>query len=328
MTGAAISGVGAAVPARTVSSAELEDRLDLPSGWIESRTGIRSRHFAGPGDSAVTLATSAATAALASASVPARDIDYVITATVTPDFRLPATASLVQTALGCDAAAFDLNASCSGFLCGLAQADALVRAGSARTVVVVGVDLMSRIVDHDDPKTAILFGDGAGAAVVTASDEGRLGPFTLHSDGSRPDLLMASRDGGKVEMSGREVYRRAVQEMTAAVGEATTAAGVSLEDVDLVVAHQANGRILDAVGERLALPPHKLFANVASYGNTTAASVPIALADAHSQGLLEEGSVVVVVAFGAGLAWGGGVVRWAIPAERRAGLVQAGAAGV
>lgn len=313
MTGAAIAGVGAAVPRRAVTSAELEERLSLEAGWIETRTGIRSRHFAGEGDSALTLAASAAGEALAQAGVQPQDVDYVIVATVTPDLRLPATASLLAHSLGCDAAAFDLNASCSGFLLGLAQADALVTTGAACTVLVAGVDLMSRIVDLSDPKTGILFGDGAGAAVVTASSRRRLGPFHFHSDGSRPDLLAASRDGGKVEMSGREVYRRAVQEMTASLTEIARAAGVSLDDADLVVAHQANGRIVEAVGERLGLPAHKLFSNVASYGNTSAASIPIALADAHAQGLLDQGSLVALTAFGAGFVWGAGMVQWILP---------------
>lgn len=312
MTGSKIAGVGAAVPQQAVSSAAMEERLGLDRGWIESRTGITSRRVAEETDSAVTLGAAAARGALRSAGVPASDVDYVIVATITPDFRLPATASLLQTALGCDAAAYDLNAGCSGFLVGLAQADALVRSGAARTVLVAGVDLMSRIVDFDDPKTAILFGDGAGAAVVTASPEPALGPFVFHSDGSQPDLLMASRDGGKVVMSGREVYKRAVQEMTASVSEVVATGGVALGDVDLVVAHQANGRIVEAVGERLGVPREKLFVDVGRYGNTSSASIPIALADAAEQGSLDEGALVILTAFGSGFVWGAGVVRWGV----------------
>ena len=310
MTGSAIAGVGSAVPAQTLSSEDLETSLGLPPGWIHTRTGISSRHVSGPSDTAVSLATAAARSALASAGIDARDVDYVIVATVTPDFRIPATASLLQTALGCDAAAFDLNAGCSGFLCGLAQADALVRSGGARTVMVVGVDLMTRIVDFSDPKSGILFGDGAGAAVVVPSAEPSLGPFVLRSDGSQPELLMADRDGGKVVMAGRDVYRRAVQEMTASIRAITAGAGISAGDLDLVVAHQANARILDAVAERLALPRDKVFTNVERYGNTSAASIPIALADALGQGALRDGDLVALAAFGSGFVWGATLARW------------------
>ena len=326
MRGALVAGTGMAVPERTLSSAELEKALELEPGWIVARTGIESRHLAGPADTTVSLGTAAARAALRSSGVEAGAIDYVIVATVTPDFRIPAAASLLQTALGCDAAgAFDLNAGCSGFLCGLAQADALVRAGTAENVLVVGVDLMSRIVDLADRKTGILFGDGAGAAVVSAAPEPRIGPFFLRSDGSSPELLIA-RDGGKVEMSGREVYRRAVQEMTASVLEVTERRGVSLDDVDLLVAHQANGRILEAVRERLGLPREKVFVNVVRYGNTTAASIPIALAEAHEGGVLRDDDLVVLAAFGSGFVWGAGVVRWGVPARAGKTMAVAGAA--
>ena len=330
MSGATIAGVGAAVPAGTLSSADLEDSLALPRGWIEARTGIESRHVAGPADTAVTLGSAAATRALEHAGVAAEKVDYVIAATVTPDFRIPATASLLQTALGCDAAAFDLNAGCSGFLCALAQADALVRAGAASAVLVVGVDLLSRIADFSDPKSGILFGDGAGAAVVTRCATPRVGPFVLHSDGSRPDLLMASRDGGKIVMAGREVYRRAVHEMAASVRDVAAAAGVALRDLDLVVAHQANGRILEAVAERLGVPLGKVVTNIARYGNTSSASIPIALAEASADGTLQPGDRVVLTAFGSGFVWGAGLVEWTVPAGRvgTTGLAEAGAAGV
>ena len=327
MRGSVVAGTGMAVPERTLSSAELEEALDLEPGWIVARTGIESRHLAGAADTTVSLGTAAARAALRSSGMEAGRIDYVIVATVTPDFRIPAAASLLQTALGCDAAgAFDLNAGCSGFLCGLAQADALVRAGTAENVLVVGVDLMSRIVDLADPKTGILFGDGAGAAVVSAAPEPRIGPFFLRSDGSSPELLIARDGGGKVEMSGREVYRRAVQEMTASVLEVTERRGVSLDDVDLVVAHQANGRILEAVRERLGLPREKVFVNVVRYGNTTAASIPIALAEAHAGGVLRDDDLVVLAAFGSGFVWGAGIARWGVPGPADKTMAVAGAA--
>lgn len=325
--GAAIAGVGSAVPARTLSSEDLEDALGLDRGWIETRTGITSRHLAGPEDTALSLATEAARSALARAGVDAAAVDYVIVATVTPDLTIPATASLLQSTLGCDrAAAFDLSTGCAGFLYGLATADALVRAGAARHVLLVGVDVMSRIADLSDPKIGILFGDGAGAAVVGPAPEPRLGPFFLRSDGGRPDLLTCARDGGKVVMSGREVYRRAIQEMTASVLEVTAERGVSLDDVDLVVAHQANGRILDAVAERLGVSRAKLFTNVDHYGNTSAASIPLALDEAQATGVLREGDHVVLTAFGSGFAWGAGVARWGTCVSAPDELVTAGTA--
>ncbi|MDQ3982257.1 MAG: beta-ketoacyl-ACP synthase 3, partial [Actinomycetota bacterium] len=309
-TGSAITGVGAALPSQRLTSQELEESLSLDEGWIRTRTGIDSRHIAGPAETTCTLGTAAAAAALRAADLRAADVDYLIVATVTPDFRLPAAASMLGASLGCNAPAFDLNAGCSGFLCGLAQADALVRSGAAGNVLVVGAETLSRIVDFSDPKTGILFGDGAGAAVVAADDTSCIGPFVLHSDGSQPELLMASHGGGKVVMAGRAVYTRAIHEMTLSVSEVARAAGVSLDDVDLLVAHQANGRIIEAVAERLGLPPEKVFTNIARHGNTSAASIPIALAEAQAEGVLREGDLVVLAAFGAGFMWGAGVVRW------------------
>jgi 3-oxoacyl-[acyl-carrier-protein] synthase-3 len=328
MTGSAIAGVGTAVPERAVTSSELEDALGLERGWIFGRTGIESRRVAAASETVTTLGAAAARRALEHAGVGPAELDYVIVATTTPDYVLPSAASLIQDALGCDGGAFDLAAACSGFLLALAQADALVRAGAARHVLVAGVDLMSRIVDPADPKTGILFGDGAGAVVVSAAPAPSLGPFVLHSDGARPDLLCAPRDGGKVVMAGREVYRRAVREMSDAVAELVARSGTRLDDVDLVVAHQANGRILDAVAERLGLDPERMFTNVARYGNTSAASIPLALEEAHAAGRLRAGDVTVLVAFGAGFAWGAGLARWDVPAAKAPAGAARNAAGV
>ncbi|HEV2754505.1 MAG TPA: beta-ketoacyl-ACP synthase 3 [Actinomycetota bacterium] len=325
MTGAAITGVGTAVPERAVSSSELEDSLGLEPGWIAARTGIESRRIASASDSVTALGAAAARDALDAAGLAPRYLDYVIVATTTPDDNLPAAAPLLQHALGCDGGAFDLAAGCSGFLVALAQADALVRAGSARHVLVAGVDLMSRIVDFSDPKTGIVFGDGAGAAVVSAAPEPALGPFKLHSDGSRPELLTVPH-GGTVKMAGREVYRRAVQEMTASVEEAVALGEGSLAGVDLVVAHQANARILAAVAERLGLDEARMFTNIERYGNTSAASIPLALREAQERGVLREGDRLVLAAFGAGFVWGAGLARWTIPSERVAAPAEVGAA--
>jgi 3-oxoacyl-[acyl-carrier-protein] synthase-3 len=210
----------------------------------------------------------------------------------------------------------------------LFRSDALVRSGAAANVLVVGVETLSRIVDFSDPKTGILFGDGAGAAVVSAGDRACIGPFVLHSDGSRPDLLMAAHGGGKVVMAGRAVYTRAVHEMTLSVKEVTAAAGISLDDVDLVVAHQANGRIVDAVAQRLGVPSEKVFTNISRHGNTSAASIPIALAEAQGEGVLRDGDLVVLTAFGAGFMWGAGIVRWTAATTGTRGLPERGYANV
>lgn len=328
MTGAAIAGVGTAVPERAVPSSDLEDSLGLERGWISARTGIESRRIASPGETVTTLGAAAARSALAAAGVEPSELGYVIVATTTPDAALPATASLLQHELGCDGGAFDLAAGCSGFLVALAQADALVRAGSARHVLVAGVDVMSRIIDFSDPKTGILFGDGAGAVVVSACAEPALGPFVLHSDGSRPELLAAPRDGGKVVMAGREVYRRAIHEMSSCVAELTGATGTSLAGVDLVVAHQANARILAAVAERLGLDADKMFTNIAQYGNTSAASIPLALEEAQATGRLRAGDRVVLTAFGAGFVWGAGLARWTASGTVASAYAASGAARV
>ena len=309
MTGAAITGVGSALPRTERSSAALEDELGLPPGWIVERTGIRARRVAAADESACSLGTAAARVALERAGLEPSDVDLTIVATVTPDYRLPSTACLINTALGADGSAFDLNASCTGFLCSLAQADAMVRSGAAMNVLLVGVDLMSRITSGSDPKTAVLFGDGAGAAVVTAVEgAGRLGPFAFHSDGRQPELLMAASGSGEVVMAGREVYRRAVQAMVSSVLEVLSPA--ELPELRLLVAHQANGRILAAVASRLDLPEDRVFSNLSKVGNTSAASIPIALDEAERSGRMSEGDLIALTAFGAGFVWGSGLVRW------------------
>lgn len=311
MTGTAITGVGIALPDAELTNAELAARLNLPAGWIESRTGISSRRIASPDDTATSLGARASLHALADAGMSPADVDLVICATITPQWRFPATACLIQAALGTRAAAFDLNAGCSGFLFALAQADATVRAGVAERVLVVGSEVMTRITDFDDPQTAILFGDGAGAVVVEEAEEAAsLGPFRLFSDGSRPEILYLPDEAGFIHMEGREVYRAAVEAMSRSVVELMATAGKSCGDIDLLIAHQANQRILDAVAARVGLDASVAFSNIARYGNTSAASIPIALFEARAQGLLKTGDRLVLTAFGAGLTWGAGLVRW------------------
>lgn len=296
---------------RELTNAELARTIGRDEAWIEGRTGIRSRRIAMPSDTAATLGTAAAERALEAAGIHGSDVDLIICATVTPDHRFPATACLIQSALSSAAAAFDLNAGCSGFLYALAQADASIRAGAVRRVLVVGAEVMSRITDYSDPKTAILFGDGAGAALVERCEgAGEMGPFVLFSDGSRPELLYVDRSTSTIKMEGREVYRAAVTSMVGSVARVLRETGTHPSEVGLVIAHQANQRILEAVATRLGLPSTKMFSNIDRYGNTSSASIPIALAEAQATGALTDGDLVVLTAFGAGFVWGAGLVRW------------------
>lgn len=310
MTDSAIGGLGVALPLEALTNADLAAHLDVTEDWIESRTGIRSRRIAAAHETTSTLGTAAASAAIGDTGISVRDVDLLICATVTPDHRFPATACAIQAALGIDAPAFDLNAGCSGFLFALAQADAAIRAQAADNVVVIGAEVLSRITDRSDRKTAILFGDGAGAAVVLKSETPRLGPVELFSDGRRPELLYVSNTTGMIHMEGREVYRAAVDSMAKSVGDLLASCGVAPSDVDLLVAHQANQRILDAVATRLGLDPAIAFSNISRFGNTSAASIPLALFEARAEGLLHDDDLVVLTAFGAGFTWGAALVRW------------------
>ncbi|MGH2788918.1 MAG: beta-ketoacyl-ACP synthase III [Actinomycetota bacterium] len=324
----AIAGLGAALPEKVLDNAELAARLDVTEEWIFGRTGISERRIAGDDQTTATLATDAGRLALKAASVEASDLDYVIVATCTPDYLLPSTAALVGAELGAvGVAAFDLNAACSGFLYGLTQASALIDAGTAKRVLVCGADVLSRITDYSDPKSSVLFGDGAGAAVMQRIEgESRVGPFLLHAEGSQPELLYVPPETGVIHMEGREVYKRAVEGMTASVRAILLTAGIAASDVDLLVAHQANARILRAVGERLGFPTEKLMTNIARVGNTSGASIPLALADALANGRLKEGDRVVLTAFGAGFTWGAGVVRWGTGSNDNVDLVLTGKA--
>lgn len=324
LSGATVTGWGAALPRTEVTNDEVARRLGVDAGWITARTGIEARRIAGPDETATSLATAAGRRALAAAGVAAEDVGLVIVATLTPDLRLPATATLVQAELGAGrAGAFDLNAGCSGFLYALAQASALVRSGTADNVLVCGVDLLSRVTDPTDAGTAPLFGDGAGAALVTGSTEEDLGPFVLHADGRDPHLLHVPPDEDVIRMQGRAVYRRAIDEMAASLDEVLGTAGLSVGDIALVIGHQANVRILRGVAERAGLPADKLFINIGRVGNTSAASIPLAASDVATAGGISDGDLVALTAFGAGFCWGAALLRWRTPAlparsERRA----------
>ena len=318
-TRSVILGTGSALPARRVSNAELAETVDTTDEWIVERTGIRFRHLAGPDETTSTLATDAAKAALEAAGIPAADIDLIVLATATPDQTFPASATKVQAALGIDdCVAFDVAAVCSGFLYAVQVADAMIRAGAHRTALVIGAETFSRILDWEDRGTCVLFGDGAGAIVLAAEEGSERGILAtrLHADGRHNELLYV--DGGpsttgtvgKLRMKGREVFRHAVTNLAAVMEETLGVAGLTSADVDWVVPHQANARILDATARKLGLSPDKVVVTVDQHANTSAASVPLALDTAVRDGRIKRGDLLVLEAMGGGFTWGAAVVRY------------------
>jgi 3-oxoacyl-[acyl-carrier-protein] synthase-3 len=327
---ARITGWGKALPQRVLTNSELEKMVDTSDEWIRTRTGIAERRIAGPQESTFTLAVRAARDAIETADVAPAHVDLVVVCTFSPEFGgMPSTASLVQDALGADhAGAFDLNAACSGFIYGLAMAQATITAGIHRTVLVIGAETMSRLIDWGDRATCVLFGDGAGAVLLQATEQptGVLS-CVLGSDGSGGELLYVPAGGSRqpaslatvqaaqhfIRMNGKEVYKFAVTTVPRSAAAAVKQAGLEIGDVDLFIPHQANIRIMQSVAATLGLPPEKLFANVEHYGNTSAASIPIALCEAVERGLVQEGSKLLLVGFGGGLSWGAATVEWAVP---------------
>jgi 3-oxoacyl-[acyl-carrier-protein] synthase-3 len=309
-SGPGIAAVAAALPERVVENEELARPLGVDSEWIASRTGIHRRRRVN-GESQVDLAAEAGSRALSLADVDIADVDLVLVATFTPDQLLPNAAPLVASRMGArSAAAVDIGAACTGFLSALSLATAQLESGRARAALVVGAEVISRVIDYTDRRTAGLFGDGAGAAVLTPGGPGMVGPIALRSDGTRGELIQATNEERLVRMDGRATFRAAVAAMSDTTQEVVSEAGLALEEIDLFVYHQANSRIISAVGERLDLPAGRVIDCLAEYGNTSAASIPIALAEAASTGLLRKGSKVLLSAFGAGLTWGAGIVEW------------------
>lgn len=316
-----LRGTGSALPARVVSNADLAAEVDTSDEWIVERTGIRQRHIAGEGETTATLAADAARRALDAAGIAAADIDLIVLATATPDNTFPATATQVQAMLGCrpGGVAFDVAAVCSGFLYALATADSLLRTGMGRRALVIGAELFSRLLDWDDRGTCVLFGDGAGAVVLEAQDVAGDGPgilaSRLHADGAHKDLLYV--DGGpattgtvgKLRMKGREVFRHAVVNLAEVLGEVLDDAGLTAADLDWVVPHQANARILDATARKIGLSPDKVVMTVDRHANTSAASVPLALDVAVRDGRIKPGDLVMLEAMGGGFTWGASLVR-------------------
>jgi 3-oxoacyl-[acyl-carrier-protein] synthase III len=308
--GPGIAAVAAWLPERVVENDELARPLGVDSKWIASRTGIHRRRRVGA-ENLVDLASGAGAKALALAGVDPAELDLVLVATFTPDQLQPHAAPLVASRLGArSAGAIDIGAACTGFLSALSLAAAQLESGRARAVLVIGAEVLSRVIDYTDRRTAGLFGDGAGAAVLTPGGPGLIGPIALRSDGSRAELIQADHDDRLVRMDGRATFRAAVAAMSDTTHQVVSDAGLALEEIDLFVYHQANSRIISAVGERLDLPAGRVIDCLAEYGNTSAASIPIALSEAASTGVLRKGSRVLLSAFGAGLTWGAGIVDW------------------
>jgi 3-oxoacyl-[acyl-carrier-protein] synthase III len=325
-TGIAIIGSGSAVPEQVLDNSDLSKMVETSDEWIKSRTGIGRRHIASASTSLSQLAALAAEGAIAMAGITAADLDLIVLATSTPD-DLFGSAAKVQGLLGATkAVAFDLTAACSGFVFGLVTAAQFIRTGVYRNVLVIGADVLSRWVDWSDRTTCVLFGDGAGAVVCQAQESDRLLGFELYSDGSQhgnlnlayggqarslyQDMAIASGTYQPITMNGREVYRFAVEKVPEVIEKTLYRANLSIEEVDWLILHQANQRIMDAVASRLKMPSEKVISNLVEYGNTSAASIPIALNEAVREGKIQAGHTVAISGFGAGLTWGASIFRW------------------
>jgi 3-oxoacyl-[acyl-carrier-protein] synthase-3 len=326
MIRAKITGTGSALPDKVLTNFDLEKMVDTTDEWIVARTGIRERRIAVEGEYTSTFATAAALRALEAAGVTADQLDLIIVGTLTPDFPFPATACLVQQNIkAVNAACFDLSAACSGFIYALATAQKFIEGGGAKKALVIGAEVLSRIVDWTDRNTCLLFGDGAGAVVLEAV-EGENGVLSthIHSDGNYWELLYQKGCGSRnpatqqnlddrliyLTMHGNEVFKYAVRAMEEVAKEALAASGLSTDDVTLFIPHQANQRIIDSVGKRLSIGADRVYVNLDRYGNTSAASIPIALDEARRAGRIKEGDIVLLDAFGGGLTWGAAALRW------------------
>ena len=317
-----VAGCGAYLPERIITNYELADRLDTSDEWIRQRTGIGERRVAAPGELTSDLAVRAAERALTNAGISGSDLDLLVVATATPDNTFPATATKVQARLGMErGAAFDVQAVCAGFIFALSVVDNALRLGQASTALVIGAETFSRILDWEDRGTCVLFGDGAGAVVLKAVRASGLGgrfilSNHLHSDGRHYDILYvdggpsSTRDAGLLRMEGREVFRQAVQHLSDVVDEALRANGLTAADIDWLVPHQANSRIIDGMGRKLRLSPDKIVMTIEHHANTSAASIPLALDAAVKDGRIKPGHLVLMEALGGGLSWGASLVRW------------------
>ncbi|NOX25173.1 MAG: ketoacyl-ACP synthase III [Deltaproteobacteria bacterium] len=323
--GAFVLGTGSYLPRRVLTNAELEGMVETSDEWITSRTGIKTRHIAGAGEETSLLAVKAAQKALEMAGLGAEELDLILVATITSEMTMPSCACLVQKELGAvHAFAYDLNAACSGFLYGLDMADAYLRRNPAMKIMVIGAETLSSRTNWQDRNTCIIFGDGAGACIVGGTDrrhgvlaskmfaDGRLHNllFMDSARGMNPDLSNAGNQGSYIKMAGRDVFKHAVRAMSGAVTDVMSTLGLEVDAVRLFIPHQANIRILHSLLERLHIPPEKVYVNVSKYGNTSAASVPIALDEANRAGMIAKDDLVLLCAFGGGFTWGAMVVRW------------------
>jgi 3-oxoacyl-[acyl-carrier-protein] synthase-3 len=319
-----ITGLGCHVPERVLTNDELSTIVDTTDEWIRERTGIRERRIAAPEEALTDLALPAAHAALAQAGVEAKDIDYLVCATVTPDMMFPTSSALLADALGApDAAAYDLLAGCTGFMYALAQAYGMIASGLSRRALVVGGDVLSRILDWTDRSTLVLFGDGAGAVVLEEVERGGFLGFELGADGGGGIHLSLPGSGsrrmedasanGYVHMNGREVFKFATRVLVSSAKSLLEECRVGVEDVDVYIPHQANIRIMNHAVDKLGIPRDRMVVNVDRYGNTSSGSIPLALADAQEDGRLEEGSLVLMTGMGAGLTWGSALLEWTAP---------------
>jgi 3-oxoacyl-[acyl-carrier-protein] synthase-3 len=326
LQGCAITGVGSYVPDRVLSNADLENIVDTTDEWITSRTGIKERRMAAEGEHTSTMAAHAARRALERAELDAADLDLIIVATITPDMPFPATACIVQQQLGATkAAAFDLEAACSGFIYALEIGHSFIASGVYENILIIGAEKLSSIIDWEDRNTCVLFGDGAGAAVLQRR-EGARGVLAtrLGSDGTKADILAMPGGGCRqpatvdsvnarihfLKMEGKEVYKAAVNAMTAAAREVLERSGLGIEDIKCIIPHQANQRIISAIGDRLGAREGQVFVNLHKYGNTSAASVAVALDEVVRSGKIQRGDKILIIAFGAGLTWGATVLEW------------------
>ena len=321
-----ITGTGSALPAKILTNADIELMVDTSDDWITARTGIKERRIAAAGEYTSTFASEAARRAMAMAGISAEELDLIIVGTVTPDFPFPSTACIVQSELGAGkAVAFDVSAACSGFIYGISIADSFIRSGRTRKALVIGAEVLSRVVDWTDRNTCILFGDGAGAAIIEASEDLN-GILSTHifSDGSCWDMLYQPASGSRnpatdrsidpglffINMQGNEVYKHAIRAMEEAATAALEANSMKASELSMFIPHQANMRIVNAITKRLGLPAEKVFINLHNYGNTSAASIPIALDEANRQGKLNRGDSILLDAFGGGFTYGSAMLRW------------------
>jgi 3-oxoacyl-[acyl-carrier-protein] synthase III len=309
---ARIIGLGHKLPERVVPNGPIAERIGVDGDWITRRTGIRERRYAAPDESTADLAVAAARRALSDAGLEPADVDLVVLATMTPDELTPNTAPVVANALGIGVGAYDIGAACTGWLSALSVGAAQVETGRADCVLVIGAETLSRVTDPDDKRTAALFGDGAGAVVLSAEGEGEIGPVVLATDGGMSDTIWADHDERVIHMDGHDTFNKAVKVLADSTREACEQAGVTLDDIDVFVYHQANGRILKSVAEKLELRPERVADYIAETGNTSAASIPLVLSLLREDGRLRAGQRLLLSAVGAGFTWGAGVVDWGV----------------